>query len=308
VTAGTERCNGSYGEMVGSFPDDAWLVQGLRLSRYEGGRWHVRRRLPHHSLFLAAEGAGQALIALVPYEPEQPEFYRFLRVPEKRSAPLPRPTPKRGEPACRTRIVVPTAVARAADGTLFVFGNDCYESIPGSGKALAEVWKAGEAQPTLFELPDPLDAVPQLGAGAALVVDSHDVWVGGAQLGQVSPIYLAHFDGQRWTLVDAPVVKASVSSIARPSPEALWLTLSATPRALWRREAEGRWQEVALPADAGVPQRVLAHGNAIWVESERGIYRATENAPETTARPAAIPNLDCVDVSDPDEKHRLREP
>jgi hypothetical protein len=100
-----------------------------------------------------------------------------------------------------------------------------------------------------------------------------------------------------------------VSSIARPSPAALWLTLSATPRALWRRDAEGRWQEVALPADAGVPRRVLAHGNAIWVESERGIYRASENAHETTARPAATPNLDCVHVrNQDDDKPRLREP
>jgi hypothetical protein len=298
LMAGTKPCNGSYELMAGSFPDDAWLSQGVRISHFENGAWRVRQRLAAQRTYLVPETSGRLLVGFVPEDPEQPTHYAFTRVPAVSGLAPPQPsTDPTRDPSCKTRPVIPTAIDRASDGTLFVFGNGCLGGVPGSGVALVDIWRPGAEVPRTTELAD-ADSAIMLAQGAALVRAPNDAWVGGGG-------YLAHFDGSHWLRVPTPKVPGGVTSLSQPtSTGRLWATVgNAREGALAIRDASDAWSLVPVPAAAGVPRKVVALADDdIWLEAEHGIFHSRP------AKNAFTEQLACEIVIDEDARNRMRAP
>jgi hypothetical protein len=83
--------------------------------------------------------------------------------------------------------------------------------------------------------------------------------------GRAKP-YLAHFDGEKWTVMPVPARRAALTSAAIAPDGTLWVTLNDAPNAaraidrdgeLWRFSSKDRrWREVRLPLPAatGAPE------------------------------------------------------
>jgi hypothetical protein len=123
-----------------------------------------------------------------------------------------------------------------------------------------------------------------------------------AKEGRAKP-YLAHFDGEKWTVVPVPARRAALTSAAIALDGTFWVTLNDAPNAaraidrdgeLWRlSSSDRRWREVRLPLPAAAtgtpvdrwrfqpadrryrrtPAATLAYSPAeVWVGAEGDVW------------------------------------
>ncbi|NOU27704.1 MAG: hypothetical protein HOO96_07360 [Polyangiaceae bacterium] len=184
-----------------------------------------------------------------------------------------------GEKGSPTKMASIGRVVTSESGEIVVLGAQ------EGGLVAVEYWSSVTATSKLWTLPKHpkgggLNYDVFIGIVPSLAMRTKaDMWVGGSREGRA---YLAHYDGARWTVLDAPPMTAAVGSMGGPPQGRLYLT--TVTGELWANDGGLAWTQVKVPEDAKVFQvRAVARNDTrdIWLAGGRVVLRS--RAPKAPA-------------------------
>jgi hypothetical protein len=251
--------NGGVDDIVGHWPDDAWLMlsQGempppekYAVYRWRDRRWKVSQPqfTCHESHTLRSWGPGGALIA------ESASWRAWNDGPLLRGLGIWAGTPSAPSRAfnCARAQGLGAVMPLASGGLFAAIDNPC-----GVG-SVVEHWASPSAAPKVERLP--IDAA---GGAKSIVVEGFegealdDVTVfgneyyGGHTGSDENPdrAYIAHFDGNTWSKETAPPDSRTVGAYIRNAAGSSWAIANSYDHPeLWSKVADGPWTRVPIPA------------------------------------------------------------
>ena len=258
-----DSLRGFVTDIVGSWPDDAWLVSDEYdlgslprvVYHWSGKRW-VAATPPIHvydetfdllpwgrngALRLSSRGDPQRLVA--------------IGIGSAAAASMP-VVPYRG---CHKVSWVQDAKPDGAGGAFAFVTYDC-----GSSRSAFEHWASPAATPVvLADVPEENEFHPM---HAFFAASPTDVALYG--IAREGGAYLQHFDGRSWESTPLPGAPVSITSYARSADEEWLVTYDgfAGPTRLWRRSASSDWEGVPLPRDVSGAALNTIEG-ALWIVS-----------------------------------------
>jgi len=257
-------------DVVGSWPDDAWLLlkrwdvpppTEVTVFRWDGSRWVVA--LPKASVVdtdiaVRSWGPGAALLV----RGGTFDGSEWLRGIGRGSGIVPRIATAGG---CRPSFPGIGPVATFGDGSLaLVTSFHC-----SADDEVLETWSRPGARAVVRPLPHDGDAGVTSGFAYGIAGRSAtDLIVFGGEHRSAGPDrnYLGRFDGNGWERLEPPVEGSGILSYAADPSGGAWAVVDAK-RSLWHRGAGG-WQPVPLPLAGYEAERVtVADDGTVWVRA-----------------------------------------
>jgi hypothetical protein len=274
--------DGLVRDIVGHWPDDAWLMmtradmppppETFAVYRWVGGRWRIHqpaKTLDHLAPSIASWGRGGALLA------EESGLFGLQSGPRlrglgARAGSL--PNQQRVAHCQYGEDIGP--IAAFEDGSLIaVHQPSC------SMASVIQRWSSPFAMAGLERLPFEADggAKSVIISGLEgdkpndLIAFGYDVQ---GEKDEGNHAYLAHFDGRAWSVIAPPPDTRTVISYARDAAGTQWAIANPEEHGvLWRREAHGSWEPVSLPRKCEPSDISKTDDGALWVRCWRPIHR-----------------------------------
>lgn len=273
--------DGVVQDIVGHWPDDAWLMvtraalppppETFAVYRWVSGRWRVQQPARTQDLApsMASWGRGGALLAQ-----ESPLADRKGAPPlgglGTRAGSLPNQSPVWH---CQFDENI-GAVKAFDDGSLIAINQSgC------NVESVIERWSSPFSVARLEHLPFEADAAAKSvwvtgiegDRPSDLVAFGFEVHGHGAEFNHA---YLAHFDGHAWSVMEPPADTRTVISFQRDAVGAQWAIANPEEHGvLWRKEPHASWALVPLPRNCEPSDIAKTDDGALWVRCWSPIHR-----------------------------------
>jgi hypothetical protein len=256
--------------VAGHWPDDAWVtfitgngrIGWGELYRWSKTVWMHDSSLNQGRVFLGFSSWSQHRLLAMAIDtpmlgPPRVEF----RVPGGKRPAL-KLTP--GSGTCPYAIN-PLAFAATRRGDVFVFGSRCTDDEEDTPQAAAVEWFApGASKSTLVPIESQTLAARHIWEDTPFAFADRD---GDEIVACLGGGPLVRFDGKSFRAVDSP--HGGVESLAYAGDGTLWAVATG---AVYSRGKAGKWRPEPLPAGAAPALRVLAQGDAVYVQSASAVY------------------------------------